>query len=250
MTGAILSKSFLIPLTAISLSLGFILWQVRPGPDAPPVPASTTAERDAPPSILLKDFSIAVYNDDSKSFSKLDADALHVKPRKFYIFNIKPFNYAIIDNAKLEIHFHAGIPADIDFPFDKEYLLSNSKKNVFKSIDSITGLVINGLILDIYKSSELYLQVKAEKSFVDFLRNNEVEMRNSILENVFSKKVIRSNLIVWDTKEKVFKVPGEYVAMNPQGRATGKGIKVHLDFTVTPLARTEYNSSPYGYGGN
>jgi hypothetical protein len=44
-------------------------------------------------------------------------------------------------------------------------------------------------------------------------------------------------LIIWDTKEKIFKIPGTYVAITPQGRATGKGIKVHLDFTVQPLAR-------------
>ncbi|HEY7536185.1 MAG TPA: hypothetical protein VH878_09625, partial [Thermodesulfobacteriota bacterium] len=195
--------------------------------------------RDISPAIMIKDFSIAVYNDVSKSFSKLDANDLHIQPRKFYIFNIKSFNYAILNNAKLEIHFQAEEPSKIDFPFDKENLFLDNEKSVSTKIKSITELKINGLYVDIYANDRLFLKTWSEKAFINFLRSNEIEMRNSTLESVFAKKFIYSNLVIWDTKEKIFKIPGTYVAMTPQGRATGKGIKVHLDFTVQSLTRAE-----------
>src|SRR5262245_9784015 len=97
---ALLHKRLFIPLTALSLSLGIILWPVHPRQEAPPTSPPILEPGDSSSALMIKDFSIAVYNDVSKSFSKLDADDLHVEPKKVYIFNIKSLNYAIINNAK------------------------------------------------------------------------------------------------------------------------------------------------------
>ncbi len=55
------------------------------------------------------------------------------------------------------------------------------------------------------------------------------------MEDVLSGRLIKSSSVIWDDKEKVFKVPGEYIAMTPKGQARGRGIKVDLDFVVSPL---------------
>ena len=39
----------------------------------------------------------------------------------------------------------------------------------------------------------------------------------------------------WDAKEKVFKIPGEYLAITPKGTAKAKGIKINLDFKVDKI---------------
>ena len=60
-------------------------------------------------------------------------------------------------------------------------------------------------------------------------------METAILENSVAQ--LASRRVLWDEKERVFKIPGKYVSSSPDGRvtATGTGVKVDLDLAVTPL---------------
>jgi len=52
---------------------------------------------------------------------------------------------------------------------------------------------------------------------------------------VLTGKSILSKEIIWDATQKAFKVPGNYIAVTPQGSATGKRIQVDIEFVVTAL---------------
>ena len=114
-------------------------------------------------------------------------------------------------------------------------ILDDSKKNKLKNMFSMTGMRIKPFTLHVYKDEILSLIVHAEETLVTSRSQQEMRMRHCRLEDVLTGKSILSKEIIWDATQKAFKVPGNYIAVTPTGRATGKKIKVDIDFVVTAL---------------
>ena len=51
---------------------------------------------------------------------------------------------------------------------------------------------------------------------------------NVSVEDVSLKKRISSKSVIWDNKEKVFKVPGEYMMLADRKVTKGKGLEIGL----------------------
>ncbi len=218
----------------IALSLGFIiLWGLsqRKETATPPVEKKTS-----PYPTWIKGFNASTYEGD-RLITKIEADEFKINPRRFFIFNIKPFNEATLTNVRLEIHLYKGMSSKADlFSFSEGVLplMNGGKKFAVKGMGLITRGVIKGLVLKIYRADRLSMVVKAGKGYIDF-KKQETKMKGVSMEDVLSGRLIKSSSVIWDDKEKVFKVPGEYIAMTPKGQARGRGIKVDLDFVVSPL---------------
>jgi len=222
-------KAFLVFIA--TLSLGLILWGQRKETATPPV-----ARKVSPYPVWIQGFTASTYQGD-RLVTKIEADEFKINPRRFFIFNIKPFNEATLTNVRLDIHIYKGMSSKADlFSFSEGVLplMNGDKKFAAKGMGLITRGVIKGLILKIYRADRPSMVVKASSGYIDF-KKNETKMKGVSIEDVLSGRLIKSSSVIWDNKEMVFNVPGKYIAMTPEGRARGKKIRVDLDFAVSPL---------------
>jgi len=171
--------------------------------------------------------------EENRLMTKIKSDELKVNPRKFFIFNIKPFNEVTLNNTTIEVYLYEDTHSDTNlFSFGGDLLsVKQGNKASLKGMGLITRGVINDLVLKIYKASSLSILVKAKKAHIDF-KKDETKLQKASIEGIFSNKIIKSTLIIWNEKEKIFKIPGEYIALSPMGWQRGKGIKVDLDFVL------------------
>jgi hypothetical protein len=164
------------------------------------------------------------------------AKELKVNPRKFFIFNIKPFNELTLNNVTVEFYKNEGEPSGIDlgdlmhkFSSGSSEKSSSSKRHKFGATKTglITRSVINKLILKIYDKNNLSLMIKAATAYLNF-KKGEIIFQNAIVEDIDSKKIINSRKIVFKNGENVLRVPGRYVLLSPSGSKKGKGLKINL----------------------
>lgn len=168
--------------------------------------------------------------------AKAFAQELKVNPRKFFIFNIKPFNELTLNNVTIEFYKNEEESSDIDLKDLMDKLLpissaksSFSKKDIFGATGTglITRAIINGLILKIYNNNNLSLIIRSAKAYLN-LKKSEVIFRNAVVDDITSKEIINSRKIVFKSGENVLWVPGQYVLMSPTGSKKGNGLKIDL----------------------
>lgn len=172
----------------------------------------------------------------SQIIAKAVVKELKVKPRKFFIFNIKPFNELTLNNVTMEFYKSEEEPSGLDLGDLMHKLLpgsstksSSSKRHKFGVTGTglITRAVINKLILKIYNKNNLSLMIKSAKAYLN-LKKGEVIFQNAIVEDIDSKEIINSCKIVFKSGENVLRVPGQYVLMSPTGSKKGNGLKINL----------------------
>lgn len=230
MTSSLFAKVSLISVLVLSLVL--FLWNLSQRKETP---SPSTEQKTSTSPLRIKGLSHSTYFDD-KLIASIEADEFKVNQRRFWVFNIRPFNEATLTNARLEFHFYDDMPSEKDLLSSVADILSLDKqgKVTSKEMGLITRGVIKGLVFGMYKGERLSILIKAQKAYIDFKRK-KINMIRVSMENVSSRKLIKSRSIIWNSKNKVFEIPGKYMAQTPKGQASGKGIKVDLDFTVTPL---------------
>lgn len=239
-----LTRSFIIKVFFILVSClvsGVLIWGVLQKKGALK-PAEGIKDGIIYP-LSIKGISSSSYDNNGRLLMQIKADEIKVNPRRFFVFNIKSINEITITNIKAAFYFYEDKPkSDADKPQLEVDLLNlyegvmHQKKGnaVPKELGRITRGVIKGFTLEIYKKGKIFVIVKANEGEIDF-RKKIVEMKDVHLEEIMSKKVIKSNFAVWDNKEKVFKIPGEYIATTPKGSAKANGLRVDLNFGVEKL---------------
>ncbi|OGW50638.1 MAG: hypothetical protein A2Z50_03325 [Nitrospirae bacterium RBG_19FT_COMBO_42_15] len=239
MTRSFIIKVFLILISC--LASGALIWSLvqKKGTLKP---AEGIKEGISYP-LSIKGISSSSYDSNGRLLMQIKADEIKVNPRRFFVFNIKSINEVTITNVKAAFYFYEDkTQTDVNKPQTDVDLLKlyegviHQKKGdaVPKEFGRITRGVINGFTLEIYRREKLSVIVKANEGEIDF-RKKIVEMKDVHLEEVLSKKIIKSNFAVWDNKEKFFKIPGEYIAATPKGSAKAQGLKVDLNFKVEKL---------------
>ena len=234
-------KISLISIIFLSVSITLLLLvQKKTPPDTPN--ALIKVKEYSPGSLRITGLKQRTYNE-GKLTTMVEADEFKVRPRRQHflfnmspiinirpIFNIRPFNEAILNNAKYEVHLYPQISTETGLFFNEKNMLSSD----LKGMGIITRVLIEGLIMDIYKDDILSLVVKADKARIH-IRKKEAKLINATIKDMSSQKHITSKLIIWNEKEKVFKVPGPYIAVTPKGKATGTGINLDFFFNATPF---------------
>ena len=162
--------------------------------------------------------------------SHLEADSYSVVPRRFLFFNLYSINEVRIKDVRI-----------------KHYLDSDSSERLeivplvimpvsFGSEDKRgmpTRGVIEGLVLEMFRSGKPVLLLHAEEALIDKKLNTS--FINARLESKATGKRIVSKEIIWKRNDTMFSIPGRYYAKTPKGKASGKGIRVDLDFNVSLL---------------
>ena len=192
------------------------------------------ASASSPTVTTIKGFSLARQDDDRLLF-QIDAEELTIQPKHFFVFNIKSIDEMVITNAVAKLYLRQGESKDIDLLafVDINIILDPSKGQTFRDIALISGVRIRPFTLHIYKDNTLAFIVQAEEALITFLGQKAMRMKRCSLEDVLTHKSIMSELIIWDSQQKTFNVPGNYLAVTPRGKATGQRIKVDINFVVT-----------------
>lgn len=177
--------------------------------------------------------------------SKITADEIKISSRGFWIFNVKPFKEVVLENATIRVYLEKSeqpereidlSEQDVDlFFFGKEILTVGRK---FNGVSPDKGFasrgVIIGLALEIYQSDELSILIKSRKAYVDF-RKKELKMKDVIMKDLSTGRIIKSRLVIWNNKIKAFEIAGRYITKSQDGILNGKMIKIGLDFEISPL---------------
>ncbi len=209
---------------------GWIFWGFSQKSEAP---VSAPSSRSAP--LAIQGLSYSNYEGD-KLLSRLEANRLQVRPRKFFVFNLKSVNEVMLEQGRFEIHMVENQEAGEGASFSLGAELSTSVNGLagLKGMGRITRCLVGGMAMDIFKSGKPHFLVKAEKAFMDF-HKKETRLENVLLEGVGSEKKVWAEQAWWDEERQIFRIPGKYRARTPRGNASGEGIRVDLDFRVRKL---------------
>jgi hypothetical protein len=91
------------------------------------------------------------------------------------------------------------------------------------------------LFWKIYRNENLSLIIQAKRAEINF-RTKQMRLSDVCIHEQKSHKYIKTHSAIWIDKHKHFKIPGNYVAMTPEGRASGRGIQIDLYFVARPLS--------------
>lgn len=202
----------------------FIVWMLLPEKKK-----TNTSPPPYNPPLLINGLSYKAYNN-GILVSKMEAEEFKIRPRKFFIFNIKSVNEAILTNVKLNMYIKNKELADIDLLnpiFD-----GTTGKGTGTGL--ITRAIIKGIDVNIFISDVLTHKLKATSA--DFmLKKKKIVFYNASLEHPPSSKLISAKKIIWDAQEKAFMVYNLDKASSPKEKAKGKGLKIDLDFNMKPI---------------
>jgi len=152
---------------------------------------------------------------------------------------VRSVNEAALSKARFEIHSDAaesGKPTGgILKSLGGQFTSRAQGLAGMKGVGNITRVVMDGMEMTFFRRKSPHLQVRAQKGEMDF-KKKEIRMEQALLEHLPSQKKIAASTIIWDDEARVFKIPGKYQAQTPQGRASGRGITVDLDFRVEKLS--------------
>ncbi|MDY6839411.1 MAG: hypothetical protein SWH78_15710 [Thermodesulfobacteriota bacterium] len=158
-------------------------------------------------------FSYVTY-DKEKPILKIEADEFKVNPRKYFVFNIRPFNEATVTNARLEVYLNEGASPGFDLlSLGKDIFHMNEKgKSRVTGMGVITRGIIKGLVLEIYKGDNLSLVVTAKEALVDF-KKQEANLLRATIEDKLSNRRTTSRAVLWKAKDKIFAIPQEHTSL-------------------------------------
>lgn len=196
---------------------------------------SNTLPQSYNPPLVMDGLSYKVYND-GILVSKMEAEEFKIRPRKFFIFNIKSVNEAILINVKLNMYIKNKKTKE-----DKEIADIDLLNPIFDATTGkgtgaglITRAIIKGIDVNIYNSDVLTHKIKAtEADFI--LKKKKIVFLNVTLEHPPSNKLINAKKIIWDAQEKAFMVYSLDKASSTKEKAKGKGLKIDLDFNIEPI---------------
>ena len=170
--------------------------------------------------------------------ARLEADSLTVLPRRILFFNIKSINEAHLVNVRAESYLNPEQSrADELLPATADMLAagdSDSRHMPANELGLITRTIVDGIYLEIFRAGVRGVVLRAGYAETD-MKRGITRFAMAHLENPDATRRVTSNNIIWDASEREFRIPGSYTAYTEQGRASGKGIRVDLDFRVSAL---------------
>jgi hypothetical protein len=199
---------------------------------------ATAAAADIDPRYpWYKDFTYNQYEAGALKV-RLSGDSISIAPRKVMFFNIRSYNEIRMRNARAEVYLSEN-SADEPLPLPDQLLadLNGGQMSSFemqRSWGMITRGIVEGLEVKIFDSGEPALTLRANSARVRD-KNRAPRFLNASLENAAATRTIRSQIILWDADTRQFVIPGRYVAQTEQGLVSGTGLRVDLNFNISPL---------------
>jgi hypothetical protein len=197
--------------------------------------STNTEKKPTPYPLQITGFDYSSCNDRGPVY-RIKADELKINPRKFFIFNIRPFNEVTLENAEIAVYLYPDAGEQVGlFPLKEQFTKTARSKDLPKGFGLLTRGIIKNLILKLYRAEKEQLIVRAQKARIDF-KKNVTKLSDASIQDITTDQVITSKTMYWSEKEKAFRIPGEYFVASPLGRTEGKGTKIDLEFATKPLS--------------
>ncbi len=206
------------------LSILVLYWSInkKDEPTPPSVAQKRPEQRTSHHPFSMKGITFSSYDENSNLLVKIEADNIAIGKRKFWIFNVRPFNEVIINNARLELYLYndGSSVADIYSP-TKNLIGSDMTGN--KEGGVITRGVINRIRFSIFSSGRKSISVSADKAYIDF-KKKKLKFLRATIKDMVQERLIKGDVVFWNDKDRTFDIPGEYVEIGHDKRSKGKGL--------------------------
>lgn len=218
----------------ILLTLSSVTFFSKPSPTQNP--KTITNPLTGKQQIAIKGFTYT-FTGNNKPLIKISATELAVKPRRFFVFNIRSVNKAFITEPLIEYYPQENQSIKTRL-FNLEEILPFSKttrKSANREIpdSSISRIQLDDVRLNVIHDNNVTLSLVADKGMSENGQQG-VNFFNATLHNQPATKSIRSRKITWDIGRELFLIPDYYQMYDDGVRTEGRSIQVNMDFTVSP----------------
>ena len=185
--------------------------------------------------LILKMFRFSTVGDYGLD-NVIEADYLEVRPRRFMGFNAKSINEAVLENARLAFYTYENMEPYIDlFEFESAIPFAGSSDEARRGreLGRVTRLIADKITIEIFQDEQKIIVLVAAAGLIEKM-GEDAKFINATLRDVRSNRIVKARQIIWDEKQSVFLIPGVYSDTTPSGSATGKSVKIDIDFSITP----------------
>ncbi len=142
--------------------------------------------------------------------ARIDAEEFKIRPRRFFVFQIKSLNEAIITNAKMDLFFRKEAPHGSlgqeggDGPFGA---LLRDLTNKESGVGLVTKVTLKGIDISIYDSDVLTQRLRADSADLRSDTGQGIFYKATLEEPSIGKFTVAPK-VVWDPHKKKFKAQG------------------------------------------
>ncbi len=187
----------------------------------------------------FKGYSMTQYAGDR--VIRIEADEFKVIPKKFNMFNFKPFNEMVLKNSRIttyrrEAESETAKSAFADdlqgFSFPKVEMPTNNFNP--NGIKMISGVQLDGLTWLIMKDEKEFVKCRARQAYLN-VKKSELELEDLELENVELGRRIAAKKGSLDLKSKLVKVSASAVTHAHAVSISGNSVQLDLNLNQMPL---------------
>jgi hypothetical protein len=172
---------------------------------------------------------------------RIEADELRVIPKKFKVFNFKPFNEMVLKNARIITYQRPGesgaaksgsVGDGKGFSFPKVELPKNSFNP--NSIKMVSGVRLDGLSWLIMEDEKEFVRCRARLAYLNVTKT-EMELEDLELENVELGRRIAAKKGALDLKSQLVKISASAVTHAQAVPISGGSFQLDMNLNHTPL---------------
>jgi lipopolysaccharide export system protein LptC len=178
--------------------------------------------------------------DGNASLSGMTGSKLEIKPRRYFVFNIKPLNEALLIDARYRTNLSSRrlappSKASGEGKAPIASIVTSQQRSPLLSEGLVTRCRIDGFEWDVYQDGVLAITVTARSANMNF-RARTLSLTDVSIEHPATRRVISAQSAVWHEERQQFDITDEYRVTTPQGVVSGNAIQLNLDFVAHPLS--------------
>lgn len=181
-----------------------------------------------------------------RMMSRIAAEELMVKSRKFSVFRVKSVNEAVLTDTRFDLFSPGADPAQAaggeDRPEAKDLALGRQLASGveglagLKGMGKITRATFAGMRMTVYgRGGRPELRIMARQAVME-PGKPEMRMEKVVLENLPLKTRLISDEVIWNEERETFAVPGKYRLETAD--ALTRGTAGLFDLSLRPMPAT------------
>jgi hypothetical protein len=187
----------------------------------------------------IKGYSMTQYA--GERVVRIEADELKVIPKKFKVFNFKPFNEMVLKSPRITTYRRSGgsetsklnsAGDERGFFFPRVELPTNNFNP--NGIKMISGVHLDGLSWLIMEDEKEFVRCRARQAYLNITKS-ELELDDLELENVGLGRRIAAKKGCLDLKSKLVKISASAVTHTQAVSVKGNSIQLDLNLNQAPL---------------
>ena len=190
--------------------------------------------------LYFKGFSMIDTGNGGDRVAKIEADELTVIPKKYYLFNFKPFNEIVLKNPMITTYMGTNERKIEESGYAREehrfsFPRIEPPTNTFNrySTTMISGVQLNGFRWLIMKGEKEFFKCRAQNGYFN-INKSELQLNDLELENVELGKRIAAKRGVIDLKSSLVKIPTSSIRQSNGILIGGHAIQLDMNLNQIP----------------